>query len=289
MIAIVTQTRAQRGFATRSERWGARGPSQGPRVDGGWGARGLSQGPRVDGGFTLIEIMIVLAIIALMGSLGIRGFRSLARSDLRTSTTNLAGAMRFLFDRASTTGKVHRLVLDLENERYWAEVSDDKFFIPRDAESPEALRRREDLEALEDVEKRKKREEDDKIAAASASSSGASFDVAKLEAGEFKPQRARFAAFKETALKPVTLKKAVLRSVYTPRVTEPITSGRAYIYFFPLGQTEPAIVTLSDPTGETIFSLVAHPITGRVRVYNQEVKPPGGAPSDDEGNRVVEP
>jgi general secretion pathway protein H len=235
--------------------------------------------------------MIVLAIIALVGSLGIRGFRSLARSDLRTSTTNLAGAMRFLFDRASTTGKVHRLVFDLESSRYWAEVSDDKFFIPRDAESPEALRRREELEAQEDEDKRKKQEENDKIAAASASSSGSgtNFDLGKLDVGEFKPQRARFAAFKETALKPVTLKKAILRSVYTPRVTEPITSGRAYIYFFPLGQTEPAIVTLSDPSGETIFSLVAHPITGRVRVYNEEVKPPGGAPTDDEGNRTVEP
>jgi general secretion pathway protein H len=251
---------------------------------------GGAQRPR-EHGFTLIEIMIVLVIIALVGSLGIRGFRSLARSDLRTSTTNLAGAMRFLFDRASTTGKVHRLVLDLENSRYWAEVSDDKFFIPRDSESPEALSRREDLEALEDEETRKKQEEAEKAAASSgsSSSSGSSFDLAKLEVGEFKPKRARFAAFKETALKPVTLKKAVLRSVYTPRVTEPITSGRAYIYFFPLGQTEPAIVTLSDPTGETIFSLVAHPITGRVRVYNQEVKPPGGAPTDDEGNRVVEP
>ena len=87
----------------------------------------------------------------------------------------------------------------------------------------------------------------------------------------------------------MTLKKAVLRSVYTPRLTEAVTSGRAYIYFFPLGQTEAAIVTLSDPTGETIFSLVAHPITGRVRVYNEEVKPPGGAPVDDEGNQTVTP
>ena len=55
---------------------------------------------------------------------------------------------------------------------------------------------------------------------------------------------------------------AKIHSVYTPRVTEPLTSGRAYIYFFPLGQTEPAIVTLSDPEGEAFYSLVVHPLTG---------------------------
>src|SRR5438477_12987349 len=90
-------TRAQRGSATRSERRGGRGPFQGPRVDAG---------------FTLIEIMIVMAIVGLIGSLGVQGFRSLARSDLRASASHLAGSMRFLFDRAATTGQVDRLVLD---------------------------------------------------------------------------------------------------------------------------------------------------------------------------------
>ncbi len=244
---------------------------------------------KAQSGFTLIEIIVVLAIVALITSLGVKGFRSLARSDLRASATNLAGAMRFLFDRASTTGKVHRLVFDFENGRYWAEQSDDRFFIPRDAESPEAARRREEMEAQEDEERRKKEEERAAALAAQADNSGSSsgssssFDLSKLEIGEFKPRRARVAAFKEVALKPVTLKKAVFRSVYTPRLTEAVTSGRAYMYFFPLGQTEPAIVTLSDPSGETVFSLVAHPITGRVKVYNQEVKPPAGGATDDEG------
>jgi hypothetical protein len=66
-----------------------------------------------------------------------------------------------------------------------------------------------------------------------------------------------------------------------------VTSGRAYLYFYPLGQTEPAIVTLSDPSGENVYSLVVHPITGRVRIYNTEVRPPVGNQSDDEGNQIV--
>jgi general secretion pathway protein H len=241
-------------------------------------------------GFTLIEVVIVLAIVGLIFSLGIKGFKSLARSDLRSSAAHLSGSMRFLFDRASTTGKVHRLVLDLEGARYWAEVSDDKFFAPRDSESPESLRRRETLEAEEDEEAQAKREKAEQEAAAkySSSSKDSSFDMAKLEMGEFKPKRARFAAFKDLVIKPVKLKNTtVLRSVYTPRVDEPLTSGRAYIYFYPLGQTESAIITLSDKDGETIYSLVAHPVTGRVKVYTQEIFPAGrGNITDDEGNQA---
>jgi general secretion pathway protein H len=243
---------------------------------------------RAQRGFTLIEIIVVIAIVGLIMGLGIKGFRSLARSDLRAASTRLAGTMRFLFDRASTTGKVHRLVLDLENGRYWAEASDDKFFIPRDSESPEALARREEMEAQEDEEKRAKLEKEAAARAAQASSGAGSFDLSKIEVGEFKPKRARFAAFKELAFKAQTLKKSlVLRSVYTPRVTDPVTAGRAYIYYFPLGQTEPSIVTLSDQGAEAIFSLVVHPLTGRVKIYNQDVKPVGaGQLTDDEGNRV---
>ena len=47
---------------------------------------------------------------------------------------------------------------------------------------------------------------------------------------------------------------------------------------------EPAIVHLSDTAGETVYSLVVHPITGRVRIYNEYVKPPIDDQVDDEGN-----
>jgi general secretion pathway protein H len=71
-------------------------------------------------------------------------------------------------------------------------------------------------------------------------------------------------------------------------MTEPLTRGRAYLYFYPLGQTEPAIITLTDQTGESVYSLVVHPITGKVKIYNQEVQPNLGVRYDDEGNQVLQ-
>lgn len=229
-------------------------------------------------GFTLVEILVVLVILGLIGGLSIRGLRSLAKSDLRTSTAKMSGAIRFLFDRASTTGKYHRLVIDVDEGRYWAEVSDDKFYIPRDPETETWRQKRAEIEAKLDEEEKRKAE------LAEAAGGG---DDSKVKVQDFRPKRVRFGAFKSAALKPVTMKNTRVMDVYTPRVGEPVTHGRAYIYFFPLGQAESALVHLSDPDGESIYSLVIHPITGRVKLYREYVQVPGDDRVDDEGAAVL--
>ena len=247
-------------------------------------------------GFTLIEVMVALMVVALIATIGVKGFRTVTKGSLREGSAHMSGAIRFLFDRASITGKYHRLVIDLNEGRYWAEVSDDRFYAPNQAESESDRQKREAKEDAAEEEERKRQEKQQLLygnSSSSSSSSGASssssFDMSKMEVGEFRPRRARFAAFKETALKPVTLKKEVrIKSVYTPRMTDPVTAGRAYLYFYPLGQTEPAIITLTDKSGESVFSLVVHPITGKVRIYNVEVRPNLGVRYDDEGNQVIQ-
>src|SRR4029077_20917995 len=107
-------------------------------------------------GFTLIELLVALVIVALITGSAVRGFRSLDKSDLRAGTAHVSGAIRYLFDRASTTGKYHRLVIDINEGRYWAEVSDDKFYVPREAESAVDRRRREEEEAKQDDEDKRK-------------------------------------------------------------------------------------------------------------------------------------
>ena len=230
-------------------------------------------------GFTLIEILVVMMIIGLISGLSIRGLRALAKSDLRTQTARMSGAMRFLFDRASTTGKYHRLVIDIDQGRYWAEVSDDKFYVPRDPETETWRQKRAEIEAKVD--------EEDKRKAEMAEAAGSREDDAKVKVQDFRAKRARFGAFKSSTLKPVQLKNTRVMDVYTPRVEEPVTHGQAYVYFFPLGQAEPAIIHLSDPDGETIYSLVVHPITGRVQIVREYVKPPYEGRTDDEGTEVV--
>lgn len=235
---------------------------------------------RGERGFTLIEVMLVIAVIGLVATSAVVGFRHLARSDLRTSAAQLAGALRYLYDRASATGKMHRLVFDFEEGSYWAEVSDDRFFLPRQRETEERR--------LEEEEQVKKEEEEAKEREEAQQAMGDSqYDLSRYQPEEFRPKRARFNAFKETALRPVRLKSGVrLAGLFTPRLAEPVASGKGYVYFFPLGTAEQAFVHLSDESQETFYTLVVHPLTGRVRIENRYLPPPVDEQTDDEGNRL---
>jgi hypothetical protein len=136
-------------------------------------------------------------------------------------------------------------------------------------------------QAKEDEEAKKKEEE------AQSGSGTPSYDVTKYQPQEWKAKRTRFSAFKELAVKPSEIKGAKLYGIFTPRLATPLNTGKGYIYFFPLGMTEAAQVYLSDEEEKTFYSLVVHPLTGRVQIYNRYVEPPVEEQYDDEGNKIT--
>ncbi len=232
-------------------------------------------------GFTLIEVMVVVVIVALVTVLSVVGLRSFAKTDLRSSATRMAGSIRYLFDRASTSGKVHRLVLDFDTGKYWAEVSEDPFVLAGGKETDETRQKEAVKIAKEDEAKRE--------AAEKESFFGASQIPTRYMPKPFVPKRAQFGAFREMAVKPITLKSDVLLAdIYTPRLSKPMAAGRGYLYFFPLGMTEAAIIHLSDTKHETFYSLVVHPLNGRVSVKNSYVEPNTVDQIDDAGKVVVQ-
>jgi general secretion pathway protein H len=230
-----------------------------------------------DAGVTVIELMVVVVLIALLVGSATASIRSLAKSDLRFSASKMAGAIRYLFDRASTTGKVHRLVLDIDKGRYWAEVSDDHFIMAGGRETEESRKKEADKLAKEAEEAQKRTDE----------KAGLEAMQARYKPEEFRPKRARFDAFKEMAIKPVDLNGVRIADVFTPRLAEPLDVGQGYIYFFPLGMTEAAIVHLTDKKREAFYSLVVHPLTGRVQIKNSYIEPPLQKQYDDEDKEIV--
>jgi general secretion pathway protein H len=231
-------------------------------------------------GFTLIEMMIALVIVALITVVTVRGLRSYAKTDLRSTATRMAGSIRYLFDRASTTGRVHRLVLDFDSGKYWAEVSDDQFIMGAGKETEESRKK--------EAEKIAKEEEVKREAAEKEAFFGGSQIPSRYMPKPFIPKRAKFEGFRETAVKPFTLKAGVvLADIYTPRLVKPLAEGKGYVYFFPMGMTEAAVIHLSDGK-DTFYTLVVHPLTGRVSVKNSYVEADTRDQLDDEGKAVVQ-
>jgi general secretion pathway protein H len=227
---------------------------------------------------TLIEVLVVMSLVALVVGSATVGFRNLLKSDLRSAASKMAGSVRYLFDRASTTGKVHRLVLDMDKGRYWAEVSNDRFIMDGGRETAETRERLAKKLAKEDEDAKKLTDE----------RAGLSDLQKRYMPEEFRPKRAKFDNFREMVVKPVDMKgSGVITDVFTPRLAEPLAAGRAYVYFFPLGMTEAAIIHLSDKSGDTKYSLVVHPLTGRVQIKNTYVDPPLDRIVDDMGKEVA--
>ena len=212
----------------------------------------------------------------MMGA-SVYGFRAVAKSELRASASKLAGAIRYCFDRAVTTGSYYRIVIDLDDDKYWAERSEERSYLKSGKEEAPGHGQAFD----EQAEEKKRDEEEKKLEELASSAGGATVTIDPPP----KPSRAKFQTFKDATLPEVKLKRARLFDVFTPRQREPYTKGRAYLYFFPDGHTERAIVRLHD--GDDFYSLVIHPLTGRVEVMSGKVDIPRDFGDRDEEGREI--
>lgn len=93
-------------------------PALRPHPDVGWAAHAHLR-LRGDAGFTLIEIGLVLLIIAIAVALVVPRFRDQSHAELISQTRKLAATFRFLQQEAILNGRVYRLNIDLDQQRYF--------------------------------------------------------------------------------------------------------------------------------------------------------------------------
>ncbi|HEX2570249.1 MAG TPA: prepilin-type N-terminal cleavage/methylation domain-containing protein [Polyangia bacterium] len=211
---------------------------------------------RRQAGFSLVEVIIVLAVVGMMAGAVSVSFQSLHRARARGAAQRLAAAMRYSYDRSVTTGAYFRLVIDLTGQKYWAERSDERFYLVRGKEDS-AGRGLAPGEEQEKEEERKRKEAEER--AKFLSSGNALLDPTPAR------KKARFETFKDSALPKVELKDVRIRDIFTPRQREAYTEGKTYLYFFPDGHAERAWIHVADEEGD-VYTLVLHPLTGRVEI-----------------------
>jgi len=72
-------------------------------------------------GLTLIELVIVIAVLGVMLALIIPRLGEIGDANLKQSARHLTGMIRFLRDESEATKKVLRLRFDVTGGRYWVE------------------------------------------------------------------------------------------------------------------------------------------------------------------------
>ncbi len=204
-------------------------------------------------GLTLIEIMVVLALMALVVGVVVAGSAQSAESRLHRSTTMIASAIKVAYTRATATSHDLRLVLDLDQQKIWLEESD----VPMLVQSKDKAATggadpvtQAEKAALEEGEKIIKGPPIPKPRFHSIAALGFADD----EAGKGGKPLPRGITF---------------RSVQTTHDDLARTAGRAYVYFWPGGRTERACIQVrigkSDSVDQAMTVLVS-PLTGRVAI-----------------------
>ncbi len=224
-------------------------------------------------GFTLIELMVALAVAAALFSAVVMGLGALTGAQARKAMGELGAASRSLYDTAALSGNTCRLVFLLPKDdsaefTYRAECANGPVTtsMDRDQEIRDATKA-----AVEAYRKRGRGNPAGAPPSTSARSSGSTLlDVLDSEKARVE-KAAAFSAFTTPEIQPRKM-GGVRVSVWTSHQKAKIDSGLAYLYFFPQGYTERAQVTVRQ--GKNVWTLLVSPLTGRTSIVDGEPEVP---------------
>jgi general secretion pathway protein H len=206
-------------------------------------------------GLTLIEILVVLAIVAIITAGVLGGSGQLEGARLKQGATLVASAVRAGYGRASATSKSVRLVFDFEKDSMWLEEADQPHLVQSGDKAGTG-----GADPVTAAEKAALAESDRIIKGPHAPRS--SFHpVTRAELGD--PSA-------EKSMRPLP-RGITFREIQAAHDTDPHKTGRAYLYFWPGGLTERAVIQVAPKpkTEERIFSddktlsLEVSPLTGK--------------------------
>lgn len=105
---------------------------------------------RPQGGMTILELLVVLAMVGLLLALGVRGVRWLRSSSLRETATEIAAVLRASYNMATLSAMHHRVVFDLDEQTYLIEACEGEVTLQR-LEQEEVPEEDEEDEAAEEA------------------------------------------------------------------------------------------------------------------------------------------
>ncbi len=200
-------------------------------------------------GLTLIELIIVSALFVLLGAIVVPSIGAITGAQLKSTASKLAGTLRYTYDLAVRKNQPFRVVLDLNEQAYWVESSSDRFLLSREKSGI----RNGSVEEPDEDERTQSR----------------FITRGYIESGEmWKPKKsASFANFKGPLTEKISLPEHItFQGAWVAHQKDRATSGLVYIYSFPTGMTEQALIHLAEDD-QDVFTLQVWPLTGTVKIF----------------------
>jgi general secretion pathway protein H len=208
---------------------------------------------------TLMEILVVLAIIGMMVGASVGALNVFSDVEFEKLTGELSSTLRYLHGEAARRNEIYRLVINLDEERYVVESAPN---------SPETLA---EIAAQDGDQSEKEKVAGEEDTNAAADTAAESSDAA---ASEEAPPPQGFAQAAEAALNPRSISPLFFKDVFVGHSPAKIDQGIAYIYFFPNGSTEYAIINVSDEEEQIFYSVEMNPLTGKTKIRDQYYENP---------------
>jgi len=216
------------------------------------------QGRTKERGHSLVEVLITLAIISLISGFAMFGAGAASGARLRRSATMISAAARVAYAHSNAISKPVRLVFDLDERTVAIEEASGDLSVKRNDKTGGAA-------AATEAEK-KAIEEADQI-----------LKGPRPSRPTFKPTKAfGFNAEKGRAGKELE-KNIRFLQIETSHQDEASKQGRAYLYFWPGGQTERAAIQLGVTGSESekdMITVLVSPLTGKAELKRGKVSMP---------------
>ncbi len=209
-------------------------------------------------GLTLIEIIVVIAIVAIVMGVAVSGSMQLPSARLRRTATLITSAIKVGYTRATATSRNLRLVMDLDQQKVWLEESE----VPMLVQSKDTTGTG-GADPITQAER------------AAVEEGGKLVKGLPITKPRFSPIETFGFGDVEAGKGGKPLQRDIrFRQVQTAHDDAPRTSGRAYLYFWPGGLTERAAIQIrigeSDEDYQTLTLLVS-PLMGKVTVKGGQV------------------
>jgi len=190
---------------------------------------------RSKGGFSLLEVIVAIAIVGLMMTVVVSQMDKALDLDMKRSANRLGSTIRYLYNKAATEGLYIRLVFNIDERSYWVEATTDPT----------------------------------KVSA--AMDTGGEEEEKKEGGGEEKPKlsypKPKFGKVDSFLLKATKLPDRVyIKDIFVEHRPGGVQDGTVGIYFFPNGYVEHAIINLRNEEDDYFYFIETNPVSGAVKI-----------------------